>query len=146
MARGLRDLDEAVTYALWQAQLATRQALEQVLRPLDLTVSQFGTLAFLAREGPRSAADVARRLAIRPQSVAAGVHELERRGLVTRSPHPEHGRVVLVRLAPAGLALARRGDAAIERFERRLLAPLPPRRRQELLAGLRQILANARTV
>jgi DNA-binding MarR family transcriptional regulator len=142
MAHGLRDPEEAIIYVLWQAQLATRQALEQVLRPLELTVSQFGILASLAHEGPLSAAALARRLAIRPQSVAPGVHDLELRGLISRSPHPEHGRVVLLRLERSGLATARRADAAIGRFERELLAPLGSRRQRELVAGLRQILAR----
>jgi len=142
MARDLRKLEDAVLYILWRAQLATRQQVEEVLRPLDLTVSQSGVLAFLAREGPLSAAELARRLAIRPQSVAAGVHDLERRGLISRSPHPEHGRVVLLRLERSGLTIARRADKAIARAEQELLAPLGARRRRELVAGLRQILAR----
>src|SRR5947207_15290340 len=107
MARGLRELEDTVTYMLWQAQLATRQALEDVLRPFELTVSQFGILAFLAREGPLSAATLARRLAIRPQSVAPGAADLERRSLISRPPHSEPGRVVLLTLERSGLAIAR---------------------------------------
>jgi DNA-binding MarR family transcriptional regulator len=142
MARDLRNLEDGVIYVLWQAQLATRMGLEEVLRPLGLTVSQFGILALLARERPLSAATLARRMAIRPQSVAPGAHDLERRGLISGSPHPEHGRVVLLRLERTGLATARRADTAIARFERELLAPLGARRREELVAGLRQILAR----
>jgi DNA-binding MarR family transcriptional regulator len=132
-------LDDAVAYLLWQAQLTTEKALGRALRPLDLTLSQFGALMFLELDGPLSAADLARRLEIRPQSVAAGLAGLEQRGLVSRSPHPQHGRVVLVRIEAAGRQLARRADAEVERVEAELLATLPSSLRRAFVESLRRL-------
>ena len=142
MARGLRKLDDAVAYLLWKAQLTTEKALEGALRPLDLTPSQFGALMFLELEGPLSAADLARRLEIRPQSVAAGLTGLERRGLVSRTAHPRHGRVLLVRIEPAGRTLVRRADAEVERVEQVLLAALPLSLRSAFVRSLRRLVAQ----
>lgn len=45
---------------------------------------------------------------------------LERKGLVTRSPHPVHGHVVETRLSATGTALLRQADAAALRVEKAL--------------------------
>jgi DNA-binding MarR family transcriptional regulator len=138
----VRKLEDAVAYLLWQAQLTTEKALVSALRPLELTPSQFGALMFLELEGPLSAAELARRLEIRPQSVAAGLAGLEQRGLVSRTAHPQHGRVLLVRIEAAGRRLARRADTAVERVEQELLEVLPRAERRGFVESLRRVVAR----
>jgi DNA-binding MarR family transcriptional regulator len=66
--------------------------------------------------------------------------QLEAAGLVTRQPDPADGRVVRVRLAPAGRKAV---DAALTDLlerERRLLRPLSAKDRRQLAVLLRELL------
>ena len=66
--------------------------------------------------------------------------QLEAAGFVTRQPDPADGRVVRVRLAPAG---RRAVDAALTDLlerERELLQPLSSKERRQLAALLRELL------
>jgi DNA-binding MarR family transcriptional regulator len=65
---------------------------------------------------------------------------LERAGLISRDPHPDDRRSVLVALTPAGRELADTAFAATMEAQDRLLAPLSQREREEIAAALRQLL------
>jgi len=86
------------------------QRLEQVLRPIGLTQAQLAALAQLA-VGPAeglSGAELGRRAVVTAQAMSAAVASLAQRGLVTRAPSPSHGRVIEVRITPAGRELLER--------------------------------------
>ena len=83
-----------------------RGVLGQLVRRLRtenrLPLSQGAVLARLDREGPRSVSELAITERVRPQSMAQTVGDLERDGLVARSPDPCDKRRAVVALTPAG--------------------------------------------
>jgi len=70
----------------------------------DLSWTQTTVLGRLAKEGPTTAADLARAEGVKPQSMGTTVAELEGLGLVQRKPHPTDGRQRMVELTDRGLA------------------------------------------
>jgi DNA-binding MarR family transcriptional regulator len=73
-----------------------------------------------------SSAEVARRCHVTAQTMKDVVRNLERDGLVERSAHPEHGRILTLRVSEQGQAMLDRcGELAAE-VERQMLAPLAP--------------------
>jgi DNA-binding MarR family transcriptional regulator len=69
-------------------------------------------LGRLEREGPQTAADLARAESMKPQSMGTTVASLEEMGLVTKSPHPTDGRQMMVSVTEKGRAeRARARDA-----------------------------------
>jgi len=84
----------AIGYLLRQTIHAFDTAMETGLRSHRLTSPQFGALFVLAAEPGLSAADLARAMGTTPQSanvLVAGMIEI---GLVERTPHPTHGRIL----------------------------------------------------
>src|ERR1700709_2633591 len=81
-----------VGYALKQAQSLLHLRMEQALRPLRLTVSQYSCLHHLRREPGISAAALARGTFVTRQSMNAMLQQLIDRDLVTRPSRPESGR------------------------------------------------------
>lgn len=76
-------------------------------------------------------------------TMTSRLDRLSARRLVTRQPDPADGRLVRVRLTPAG---RRRVDAAFEALlssERELLSRLPTGQREGLANALRELLAVA---
>ena len=68
----------------------------------ELSLTESAVLARLGRDGPATAADLARAEGVRPQSMSAVVATLEERGLVERKPHPSDGRQLNVALTVKG--------------------------------------------
>jgi DNA-binding MarR family transcriptional regulator len=132
-------LNESLLYALWQAQTTAQRAVEQLLKPLGLTATQYGTLDALAGDGPLSAAAVAKQHGVRAQSVAAAVRGLEQRGLVRRRPHPDHGRITLIEITGDGRRVHREADAFYGELESAALAGLAPGEQEQLRNGLRHV-------
>src|SRR5690349_7241854 len=119
-----RRLEGRLTYQLARTEHELRVVLDNALRDLGVTLTQWTVLTFLVREPGLSAADLARRSFISQQGVAGILARLERAGLVARTPHPTHGRIMEVTVTSAGRALATYGDQQVAELEARLHAAL----------------------
>ncbi|MHB1920201.1 MAG: MarR family winged helix-turn-helix transcriptional regulator [Acidimicrobiales bacterium] len=63
--------------------------------------------------GPMTLREIARAVEIDPPAATVGVDQLEARGLVHRTPHPDDNRRKLVHLTDAGRDAAERGQAIL---------------------------------
>jgi DNA-binding MarR family transcriptional regulator len=94
--------DEVTSALLSSLSLIYRRLREP--RPAgELTLPESAALSWLHREGPMTAAELARRQQITPQSIAHTLQGLEQRGLVARASDPSDGRRVILSLTDAGL-------------------------------------------
>lgn len=104
---------------------------------------QFDVLAALRRADPPhdlTPGELLEETLVSSGTMTHRLDELEEAGLVTRQPDPADGRVVRVRLAPAGRKAV---DAALKDLlerERELLEPLSTRERRQLALLLRRLL------
>lgn len=109
-------------------QLYVRRSIRDMhglLRELQLSMPQMGTLHFLAAEGGQSVSAIATHLDL---SLAATSHLVERlvqRGLLTRVEDPHDRRQKLVEIAPDGAALVRGIQQRAAAAFGALLAPVP---------------------
>jgi DNA-binding MarR family transcriptional regulator len=107
---------------------------------------EFDVLAVLRRAGEPfelTAGELAAGTYVTSGTMTSRLDGLTTRGLVTRAPDREDGRLVRVGLTAAGRQLV---DAAFEELidaERELLAPLGDQARSALAASLRLLLATA---
>lgn len=115
-----RRIEERLVYGIVRAEHELRVVLDNALRELGVTLTQWTVLLFLLREPGLSAADLARRSFISQQGVAGILTRLERAGLVVRTPHPTHGRIIEVTVTSAGRALADYCDERVSTLESRL--------------------------
>ncbi len=125
-----------ISRVLWQAQHAIEQAFDALLEPLGLTAALAGTLTFLAEAPGSSAADLARGAGVTAQSMAYVTGRLEQLGLIVRSPHPVHGRIMQLNFTPYGRQALAQASAIIARAEEQLLNDLPSTARQDFLDQL----------
>ncbi|MGA4844055.1 MarR family winged helix-turn-helix transcriptional regulator [Streptomyces sp. G45] len=137
----VRDYGQRLPYMMRMVSNALSQDLERTLRQFSLTHAQFAALAQLGLEDPGglSGAELGHRAGVTAQSMSAAVSSLLARGLVTRAPHPTHGRILEVRITPEGLDLVERAQEAARHVEDRALAGLTSAQQDELRALLRQI-------
>jgi DNA-binding MarR family transcriptional regulator len=82
----------------------------EVLRDLDLTVAQCMVLGTLMDGASKSCTQMAREALVTSQTMTGIVNNLDAKGFVARRISPDHGRVVLVSLTPAGVELARKAS------------------------------------
>lgn len=99
--------EESVPHLLWRAQNAVHRTMVEAIAGLGVTVTQLGLAVHIEDYGHLSASELARRFRLTPQSVTTALNQLEGLGWVSRTPHPEHGRVILYELTTVG----RRGTA-----------------------------------
>ncbi len=89
------------------------RAVELALAPLELSMSQYRMLGFLAA-GAAGSSSLAERLTVSPPSVTAVVDGMVTRGLVVRSADPTDRRRLTVELTDAGRRALVDADAAVE--------------------------------
>lgn len=131
------ELDTSVGYLMKEAATALRAAMEAVLRPLDLTITQYSCLELLAQRPGLSNSELARGAFVTRQSMNVLLQQMEREGLVVRAETPESGRALPTRLTPLGRRRLDEASAAVRSVETRMLAELgaaDERRLRELLA------------
>jgi DNA-binding MarR family transcriptional regulator len=102
VGEGYRGVDGHGGYLLRQAWHTLRGALDEALRPQGLTSAQYAVLSVLAHDDGASGADLARACNTTPQAMTGVLATLERSGLVSRRPHPTHGRILQVSLTDEG--------------------------------------------
>ena len=121
---GRRGQEGHIGYLLRQAQGAFRQAGDAALAEIGLTLPQYGVLSWLVIQGQLSGAELARLSMQTPQTLDSVIKNLERNGLVARTPDPVHGRILRVALTEEGRRRAAAAKRRIDGLERRLVAGL----------------------
>jgi DNA-binding MarR family transcriptional regulator len=140
-ARERPDLDTSPMGVVGRISRVARRidvAQRETFARFDLDPAGFDVLATLRRSGPEHAltpGDLMRTAMVTSGAITQRLDRLEQRGLVSRGPHPQDGRAVLVTLTSAGRRLVDEILPAHLATEERLIAALSPADRAAL-AGL----------
>jgi DNA-binding MarR family transcriptional regulator len=113
-------------YVLKQAQSLLRLRMEEALKPLALTVSQYSCLHLLRQSPGISAAGLARGTFVTRQSMQSMLQLLIERGLVARNDHAENGRALPTVLTPAGSAALDAAQSRVDEVQDRMVSGLSP--------------------
>ena len=113
-----------------------------------LSLNQYTTLSVLAHLGGLSNAQLARRSLVSPQSMNEVLLTLEKRGLVRRRAHPDHGRILQGRVTARGRSLLGRCNAEVHDVEARMVSGIREEDRtalrKALLGGIRSLQGGLR--
>lgn len=131
-----------IGYSLKNVQHRLRQRLEAQLARSGVSASQNAVLLAIGDNPRISNASLARATFVTPQSMQEMLVILERDGFIVRTPHPEHGRIVMTELTKKGRSAAKAGVVAAEAVERQMLAGLTDDE-ADLLRGLLRRCADA---
>lgn len=111
--------------------LQVQVAFDAALTETGITGAQWRVLdAAIAAPGS-SSAELARICQVTPQTMQAQVAALERAGLVVRTPHQVHGRVLQIYLSNAGELRHAAGVEALSALQERLFIGLTGEERAE---------------
>lgn len=113
-----------IGYNLKITQHRLRQRLDAELARVGITAPQNAVLLAIAGNPRISNAELARAAFVTPQTMQAILVNLDRAGLIARSPHPEHGRVIMTELTTAGQKAVADGAQAADVVERQMLSRL----------------------
>jgi len=119
-----RSANDWVGYNLKITQHLLRNRLDAELARLGITAAQNAALLAVAGNPRISNAKLARAAFVTPQTMQAILVNLELAGLIVRSPHPEHGRVIMTELTKAGRKVVAEGAKAADMVERQMLSTL----------------------
>ncbi|MDX8146322.1 MarR family transcriptional regulator [Lentzea sp. BCCO 10_0061] len=118
------DLETSLGYLLKEASSVLRAAMEEVLRPLGMSVTHYSCLELLAQRPGLSNSELARGAFVTRQSMNVLLQALERDGYVTRPAAAPVGKVLPTRLTPRGQQSLEKASAAVRSVEVRMLADL----------------------
>ncbi|GAB3913142.1 MarR family transcriptional regulator [Kibdelosporangium lantanae] len=138
------DLETSLGYLLKEASSALRVAMEQVLRPLGMSVTHYACLELLAQRPGLSNSELARGAFVTRQSMNTLLQALERDGYVTRPAAAPVGKVLPTRLTPRGRRSLERASAAVRSVEDRMLAGLTETERSGASRILRSMIRSLR--
>jgi DNA-binding MarR family transcriptional regulator len=113
-----------IGYSLKIAQHRLRQRLEKELEGIGVSAAQNAVLLAISHNPRISNAALARAAFVTPQSMQGMLVTLERDGMITRTPHPDHGRIIMTELTQKGRKAAEYGIVASETVERQMLSGL----------------------
>jgi DNA-binding MarR family transcriptional regulator len=133
------DLETSMGYLLKETATALRLAMEEVLRPLGMTVTHYACLELLSQRPGLSNSDLARGTFVTRQSMNVLLQALERDGFVTRPTAARVGRVLPTVLTAAGRAELEKATAAVRSVELRMLTDLTLTERETTFRALRQM-------
>lgn len=129
--------EPTVSYVMGRLDLALRRNLSEGLASVGVTLPQYTALSVLRDRGALSNAQLARRVFITPQSTIKVIAALEKKGLITRVPDPDHGRILRTLLTPNGQDVLGACDRVAAQVEAKMLEELSPEQRTALHGSLK---------
>ncbi|APS18490.1 MarR family transcriptional regulator [Streptomyces sp. Tue 6075] len=138
------DLDTSLGYLLKEASTALRVAMEEVLRPLGMTVTHYSCLELLAQRPGMSNSELARGAFVTRQSMNVLLQALERDGYVTRPAEAAVGKVLPAQLTPRGRQSLEEASAAVRAVEVRMLAGMTEGEQESAFRALRSMIHSLR--
>ena len=119
-----------VSYVIARLDRALRRQIADMVAPHGLTATQYTALSVLRAGKGLSNAQLARRSYVTPQSMIEMLGTLEAKGLIERSPAPDHGRILRTELTAKGKRLLARCDEELDRIEGEMTRELSPEERE----------------
>ena len=116
------DLEKSLGYLLKEASSALRAAMDEVLRPLGMSVTRYSCLELLAQRPGLSNSELARGAFVTRQSMNVLLQTLEREGFVTRPAQAPVGKVLPTRLTAQGRQSLEKATVAVRSVELRMLS------------------------
>jgi DNA-binding MarR family transcriptional regulator len=138
------DLETSLGYLLKEASSALRAAMEEVLRPLGMSVTHYSCLELLAQRPGLSNSELARGAFVTRQTMNVLLQALERDGYVTRPAEAPVGKVLPTRLTSRGRRSLEKASAAVRSVEARMLAGLNDTEQSEAFRVLRRMIHSLR--
>lgn len=121
------DLTEFLPYQLASAAARVSRAFAERYRDeFGITIPEWRVLVHLAHSGSVSVREIHARVDMDKSKVSRAAQRLTDSGHVEKRPHAEDGRLIDLRLTPAGEALVSRILPIADEFQKELLAALGP--------------------
>jgi DNA-binding MarR family transcriptional regulator len=118
---------QRLTYLVKRLEMAERARMEEVLRPLGVTLHQYTALSILERREGLSSAQLARRHFVTPQAMNQLVASMERDRLIERRPDEANRRILRAWLTERGTEVLRACHDEVDGLEGRMLSALTPK-------------------
>jgi DNA-binding MarR family transcriptional regulator len=115
---------QRLTYLVKRLEMAERARMEEVLRPLGVTLHQYTAMSILERREGLSSAQLARRHVVSPQAMHQLIASMERDRLIERRPDAANRRILRAWLTEHGAAVLRESHGAVDAVEERMLSAL----------------------
>jgi DNA-binding MarR family transcriptional regulator len=138
------DLETSLGYLLKEASSVLRVAMEEVLRPLGMSVTHYACLELLAQRPGLSNSELARGAFVTRQTMNVLLQTLEREGYVTRPAEAPVGKVLPTRLTPRGERSLEQATVAVRSVEVRMLSGLSETDQADAFRILRSMIAALR--
>lgn len=132
-------------YALKLAQHALRLRMDEALRTISLTTPQYAVLSAVEAEPGMSNARLARSAFVTPQAMQGVLANLERDGLLHRTPEPAHGRILRSELTAKGARTLEHGHLAVRIVEDVLVTSFGAGNAPRIAAALSKCADDLRT-
>ncbi|MCP9619004.1 MarR family transcriptional regulator [Nocardia otitidiscaviarum] len=110
-----------------------------ILERNGLSMWGYSVLLGLGEDPVYTQAALAKRINADKTRIIAVLDDLQRRGLITRTPDPADRRARLLSLTPEGRAIRDRAQREIQEREERLLSQLTPADRTAFLRALQRL-------
>ncbi|GAA3221882.1 MarR family transcriptional regulator [Actinocorallia longicatena] len=134
------ELDKSLGYLLKEASSALRTAMEEVLRPLGMSVTHYSCLELLAQRPGLSNSELARGAFVTRQSMNTLLQALERDGYVTRPASAPVGKALPARLTSRGRQRLEKASKAVRDVEIRMLAGMTEAEQSDAFRLLRSMI------
>jgi len=105
----------------------------------DMTQVQYAALTAIQLNPDVDATRLSALIAFDRSTIGDVLERLETKGWIIRGPSQTDRRIKLLQISPAGAALLRAVEEAVQRVQDRLLAPLPPEDRATMVRLLKQL-------
>ena len=138
------DLKTSLGYLLKEASSALRAAMDEVLRPLGMSVTHYACLELLAQRPGLSNSELARGAFVTRQTMNVLLQALEREGYVTRPAAAPVGKVLPTRLTPRGRRSLEKATVAVRSVEVRMLAGMTETEQSDAFRILQSMIHSLR--
>ena len=142
MGKAGNPLDRSATHLLHRAGQRAADIFAHESRAGCLTPRQFAVLTVVAQNQGLTQSDLVARTGIDRSTLADIVARLLSRGMIQRRRAKDDGRAYAIKISAQGAKALREAQPAAAAADVRLLAALPPAKRQDFLESLNKIVGD----
>ncbi|MES2936107.1 MAG: MarR family winged helix-turn-helix transcriptional regulator [Pseudomonadota bacterium] len=132
-------LETLLGYNTRRAWLVVSEVFQQRMAPFALRPVDLSVLSLVGRNPGITSRQLCATLGILPPNLVGLVSALEKRGLISRSPHPHDGRAVGLHLTAEGARLTGEAERTASQLEADIANRLAPSEQRTLLRLLQKI-------